>query len=249
MLEKTLFPHKSGRCLRAGAGKVAGGGGGHRRGRRAGRFGLLCQRGLGHGAEAGAPVAAVAAASGGRGHRPALPPDQAGRAGHRHGDRCHTRGPRHKAAAGAGHLCVHCCHPPVRRQRRARGRGAADRRRSGAEYRAPLPARRQGPAPGDPVRHERAVFRPLRHAAHGHDLCTGGNQRRRGLLRRPRALSRFGAGGLRCDQPVQSGADALCRHGPGAHGGYALARGPARRGLRADERAPVRHHARQREAL
>ena len=112
-----------------------------RRHRRAGRLGLSPERELGGDAARRAPVAAVAAARGRPAHRGHLPPDQNGKQEHQRHHRRHPLRRQGAAAARAGDLPVDRHHAPVRRQRRARGRRAADRRQPRLLHRAAVPPR------------------------------------------------------------------------------------------------------------
>ena len=85
--------------------------------------------------------AAVAAANRRPAHRGHLPPDQNGKQEHQRHHRRHPLRRQGAAAARAGDLSVDRYYAPVRRQRRARGRRAADRRQPRLLHRAAVPPR------------------------------------------------------------------------------------------------------------
>lgn len=173
----------------------------HRCGRRRDRLPVSYRRQLRHGHPGGPPLDPIPDAGGGPCHRGALQALPSGGQGHQRHHRVRSLRRKRPHSAGAGDLRVHRHYPPVRRQRRPGGCGPSDRRRPGLPGgQAPAPGGK-GPAPCHPVRHERRVRRPVRHAPDRHGVRPGGHQRGRAVLRGPGALHHRRHGGLRCIRP------------------------------------------------
>ena len=208
--------HGTYRRVSGGAGQVAGGGGTHRRHRRDHWVGVPHRRELRHPGAAGPSLGAVFAAGAGRYHCGTVPGDKGGGKGHQRRNRVGAFREKCAGAAGAGDLCVYGTDPFGGRKRRARGRGLADRRRHRTHHRAAAASGGKGPAPGDPLRHERGVLGPVWNAADGGGVCHGGHQRGCILLRGAYSMPDGGAGGLSGEPDDEGAAYAVYGGGPGA---------------------------------